>query len=61
MAASVPEETRRTCSQPGTRAQIASARKTSPGVGAPNVVPPAAACVTAAVTAGCAWPSSTAP
>ena len=32
-----------------------------PGVGAPNVVPRAAACVTASVTAGCAWPSSTAP
>ncbi len=61
MAASVPEETRRTCSQPGTRSQIASARRTSPGVGAPNVVPRAAAAATAVVTAGCPWPSSTAP
>ena len=61
MAASVPDDTRRTCSQPGTRAQIASASRTSPGVGAPNVVPLAAAAVTAAVTTGCACPSSTAP
>ena len=61
MAASVPEETRRTCSQPGTRSQIASASSTSPGVGAPKVVPRAAAAATAVVTTGCAWPSSTAP
>ncbi len=61
MAASVPEDTRRTCSQPGTRAQIASANRTSPGVGAPKVVPRAAAFVMAPVTTGWAWPSSTAP
>ena len=35
IAASVPDETKRTCSQPGTREQINSARRTSPGVGAP--------------------------
>ena len=52
MAASVPEETSRTCSQPGTRSQMASANSTSPGVGAPNVVPLAAAAATAAVTTG---------
>ena len=61
MAASVPEETSRTCSQPGTRPQMASASRTSPGVGAPNVVPRAAAAATASVTTGWAWPSSTAP
>ena len=54
MAASVPDETSRTCSQPGTRSQIASARSTSPGVGAPKVVPSAAALARAAVTTGCA-------
>ena len=52
MLASVPEETSRTCSQPGTRAQIASASRTSPGVGAPKVVPRAAAAVMAPVTMG---------
>ena len=61
MAASVPEDTSRTCSQPRTRSQIASASSTSPGVGAPNVVPRAAAAATASVTTGWACPSSTAP
>ncbi len=61
MAASVPEETRRTCSQPATRAQMASARSTSPSVGAPNVVPAAAASDTALTTRGSAWPRMEAP
>ena len=39
MAASVPLLTSLTSSQPGTLAQISSASRTSPGVGAPNVVP----------------------
>jgi hypothetical protein len=52
IAASVPEDTKRTWSQPGTLEQIASARRTSPGVGAPYVVPREAASQIAAVTAG---------
>jgi hypothetical protein len=61
MVASVPEDTNRTCSQPGTLATIASASSTSPVVGAPNVVPSAAAELIASVTTGWACPSSTAP
>ena len=52
MAASVPEETRRTCWHPSTRAQMASASSTSPSVGAPKVVPREAASLTAPTTAG---------
>ena len=54
MAASVPDDTRRTFSTDGTRAQIASASSTSPSVGTPYEVPPAAARCTASTTAGCA-------
>ena len=54
MAASVPEETSLICSHPGMRSQIASANRTSPGVGAPKVVPKPAALVIAAVISGCA-------
>ncbi len=39
MTASVPDETSRTCSSPSTRWVMTSASSTSPGVGAPNVVP----------------------
>ena len=61
MAASVPDETRRTCWQPGTRPQMASASRTSPSVGAPKVVPSSAASVTARTTLGSAWPRMDAP
>jgi hypothetical protein len=61
MRASVPEETKRTCSRPAIRSVIVSASSTSPGVGAPNVVPRAATSARAATTAGWAWPSSDAP
>ncbi len=61
IAASVPDETSRTCSQPGTRAQISSASSTSPGVGIPKVVPSATALRIASTTTGWAWPRSTAP
>ena len=40
----------------GIRAHTSSASSTSPAVGAPYDVPSAAASVTAAMTAGCAWP-----
>ena len=61
MVASVPLDTKRTISHPATRWQIASARRTSPTVGAPNVVPRPAAAATAAITAGSAWPRIEAP
>ena len=61
MAASVPEDTSRTCWQPSTRAQMASASRTSPSVGAPKVDPRAAAAPMASVTAGWAWPRMDAP
>ena len=61
MAASVPDDTSRTCWQPGTRAQMASASSTSPSVGAPKVVPRSAASATARTTLGSAWPSIDAP
>ena len=61
MPASVPDETRRTFSTDGTRAQMASASSTSLGVGAPNDVPSAAARCTASTTFGCAWPRIDAP
>ena len=54
LVASVPEFIRRTRSQLGTRLLISSASSSSPGVGAPYDVPPAAAAVMAAVTTGCA-------
>ena len=54
MAASVPDDTRRTCSHPGTREVMASASSTSPSVGAPKVVPRVAASATARTTRGSA-------
>ena len=56
IAASVPDDTSRTISTLGTRAQIASASSTSRSVDAPNDVPSAAARCTASTMAGCAWP-----
>ena len=43
IAASVPDETSRTCSTDGTASTISSASSTSAAVAAPNVVPEAAA------------------
>src|SRR3954469_5999239 len=60
MVASVPEETKRTCST-GVRPTISSARSTSASVGAPYDVPRVSASATAAMTSGCAWPSSIGP
>ena len=50
--------TSRSCSMStaGMRAETVSASSTSAAVGAPNVVPSAAASATASSTSGCAWP-----
>jgi hypothetical protein len=56
MDASVPEEVMRSICTLGIRAATSSARSTSMAVGAPNVVPFAAACATAARISGWAWP-----
>ena len=61
MTASVPDDTNRTCSSDGTAAQTARARSSSSSVGAPKVVPFAAAVVTAATTSGWAWPAISGP
>ena len=50
--ASVPEEVIRSMSTPGIRCATCSASSTSPAVGAPKLVPSAAAAVTASSTAG---------
>jgi len=59
--ASVPELTSRTFSIDGTAVQIASAKRTSRSVGAPKLVPPAAASWIAASTSSCAWPRMSGP
>ena len=56
IVASVPDEVMRSMSTAGIRAPTSSASSTSPPVGAPNVVPRAAASATASSTAGWAWP-----
>ena len=56
IVASVPDEVMRSMSTAGIRVLTSSASSTSPAVGAPKVVPSAAASVTASSTAGCAWP-----
>jgi hypothetical protein len=61
IVASVPEEVMRSMSTDGIRAHTSSASSTSPAVGAPNVVPRAAASVTASITSGCAWPRISGP
>ena len=61
MAASVPEETSRTCSIEGTAETISAASSTSASVGAPNVVPSAAASTTAATVSGSACPKMSGP
>jgi hypothetical protein len=61
MDASVPDEVIRTISADGTRSTIAPASSTSASVGAPKLVPAAAAAVTADTTCGCAWPAISGP
>ncbi len=61
MVASVPLLTMRTFSIDGTRSQMASASRTSPGVGAPKEVPSPAADRIASMTFGWAWPATMAP
>ncbi len=56
MVASVPEEVIRSISTPSIRRVTSLASSTSPGVGAPKLVPFAAASATAASTCGCACP-----
>jgi len=56
IVASVPEDTRRTCSTGAIRATISSASATSPSLGVPNDVPRAKAAPAASSTAGCACP-----
>ena len=59
--ASVPEEVIRIISADGTRSTTLAARSTSASVGAPKLVPAAAAALTAATTSGCAWPAISGP
>src|ERR1700716_564849 len=61
MTASVPEETKRTCSSPGYEATIRSANSTSATQGAPYVVPLRLASTIADTTAGCECPRINAP
>ncbi len=61
IVASVPDETNRTMSIVGTAAATCCASCSSSSVGAPNVVPCAAASCTAATTAGWAWPAISGP
>src|SRR5439155_8584297 len=61
IVASVPLETSRTRSIPGSASTIRPASSTSPSVGAPKVVPLAAAAVAAATISGWAWPNSSVP
>ena len=61
MVASVPELTMRTISMEGTNSHTNLASVTSAEVGAPKLVPLAAAACTASVTTGWAWPNSNGP
>ena len=61
MHASVPEFTSRTSSTDGSAAQTSRASSTSPGVGAPKLVPRLADSCTASTTEGCACPSTSGP
>ena len=61
IAASVPEETRRTISTDGTASTISAASSTSPSVGAPKVVPRWAASAIAASVSSSACPKSSGP
>ena len=61
MAASVPDETRRTFSTDGTASTISAASSTSASVGAPKLVPSSAASRTASTVSGSAWPKISGP
>ncbi len=61
IAASVPEETRRTFSIDGTASTISAASSTSASVGAPKVVPSSAAARTTSTVSGSACPNSSGP
>ena len=61
IAASVPDETRRTISTDGTASTISAASSTSASVGAPNDVPRPAASTTADSVSGSAWPKISGP
>ena len=61
IAASVPEETSRTCSIDGTASAISAASSTSRSVGAPKLVPSSAASRTASTVSGSAWPKISGP
>ena len=61
IAASVPELVIRSISTDGIRAATSSASWTSAGVAAPKLVPRFAASITAASTAGSAWPRISGP
>ena len=57
----MPDDTSRTISALGTRSTTSAARSDSASVGAPKLVPEAAAAVTAATTSGCACPAISGP
>ena len=57
IAASVPEDTSRTCSIDGTSLMISSAISTSASVGAPYDRPRVSAACIAASTCGWVWPT----
>jgi hypothetical protein len=57
MVASVPDDTHRIICSDGTAAFTVSAKSTSSSVGAPKLVPCAAASCTAASTSSWAWPT----
>ena len=59
--ASVPEEVMRTISADSTRCTTSAASSTSATVGAPKLVPAAAAARTAETTSGCACPAISGP
>ena len=61
ITASVPEDTKRTCSAAGYAADTRSASATSASQGAPKVVPRSSAVPMASTTAGCAWPAISGP
>ena len=61
MVASVPEDTNRIFSSEGIMNRTSSPSSTSRAVGAPNVVPEAAAWTMAATTSGSAWPRMSGP
>jgi hypothetical protein len=61
IAASVPEETRRTISTDGTASTSSAASSTSRSVGAPKLVPSSAASRTASTVSGSACPKMSGP